>query len=132
MPYILAELFITLFRRFATRIAAVGVFLIENINHIANFDSEVESLVKPALCPLPEWIAIGTHALTILLGISGALLVCSILLPQPKTLVHSFSFDSRRTPDWLIRGKAVDCIHDYYYIELVDSQIWYLHMGSPR
>ena len=57
---------------FIGRLAAVGIFVLENLNHLMNFHREVETLVSPAISPLPVWIATGIHAVTIGLGISGS------------------------------------------------------------
>ena len=63
---------------FALRIAAVGIFITENINHASNFYFEVEKIVLPAVHPLPIELAAAIHALTILIGLSGALIVCYV------------------------------------------------------
>jgi hypothetical protein len=61
---------------FIARLAAVGVFLAENINHVVNFHFEVQTFVLPAISPLPLGFAVAIHFITIFLGLSGALLVC--------------------------------------------------------
>jgi hypothetical protein len=57
------------------RIVAVGIFVIENVNHTLNFGFEVRNLVSPALVPLPLFVAQVVHGITVLLGITGSLLV---------------------------------------------------------
>lgn len=59
---------------FVGRLAAVGIFIIENVSHIMNFELEVETLVSPATSPLPSWFAVGLHAITVGLGLSGSLM----------------------------------------------------------
>jgi hypothetical protein len=59
---------------FVGRLAAVGIFIIENVSHIMNFHLEVETLVSPATSPLPSWFAVGLHAITVALGLSGSLM----------------------------------------------------------
>ena len=56
------------------RALAVGIFVVENINHLLNFKQEVATLVHPAIQPLSIDIAMGVHALTICLGIVGSVL----------------------------------------------------------
>ena len=57
------------------RIIAVGIFVIENINHSLNFESEVNSLVAPALAPIPIFLAYVVHGITVVLGILGSITV---------------------------------------------------------
>ena len=58
---------------FLLRVIAVGIFVIENINHFLNFEDEVTSLVVPAVTEVVP-IAMVVHAVTICLGISGSLI----------------------------------------------------------
>ena len=60
------------------RILAVGIFVIENINHIVNFKGEVNEIVRYAIDPLPLWLAYALHGCTIVLGLTGSILVCLI------------------------------------------------------
>ena len=57
---------------FISRLMAVGIFTIENYNHIGNFKEEVETLVGPAWSPVP--IPSMIHAITIFLGFVGSVL----------------------------------------------------------
>lgn len=59
------------------RVMGVGIFVIENYNHLANFDMEVSQLVQPAVNPLPVSAAKILHAVTITLGLSGSMSVRS-------------------------------------------------------
>ena len=56
------------------RFLAVGIFLIENFNHIMYFSDEVQSLVGPAISPLPTSLAYFMHAVTVALGLTGSTL----------------------------------------------------------
>ena len=56
------------------RLLAGGIFVTENLNHVANFNQEVQTLVAPALSPLPPSIAVFVHALTVGLGLLGSTL----------------------------------------------------------
>ena len=58
------------------RVCAVGVFFIENLNHALHFQSEVETLVIPAISPLPASMGQIVHAITVFLGLSGSVMVC--------------------------------------------------------
>ena len=60
----------------AVRVLAVGIFVIENVNHLFNFSTEVEELVQHAVRPLSISMAYALHALTVTLGLSGSILVC--------------------------------------------------------
>lgn len=51
---------------------AAGIFVVENLNHLAGFAGEVKSLVIPAIHPIPAQAAFLLHALTISLGLAGS------------------------------------------------------------
>jgi hypothetical protein len=57
-----------------TRAIAAGIFVFENINHISAFENEVRTIVIPAINPIPPVVGYGIHALTIVLGLVGALM----------------------------------------------------------
>ena len=56
------------------RFLGVGIFAIENFNHIIGFHSEVSTVVSPALSPLPESLCSIVHIVTIGLGLTGSLM----------------------------------------------------------
>ena len=58
-----------------SRVSAVGIFVIENLNHFLNFQAEVDTLVIPAITPFPPLIAPIVHASTIFLGLTGSVMV---------------------------------------------------------
>jgi uncharacterized membrane protein YphA (DoxX/SURF4 family) len=57
------------------RIMGVGIFVLENYNHMMNFNTEVSALVHPAIHPLPRWVAEALHVSTITLGLAGSVSV---------------------------------------------------------
>jgi hypothetical protein len=56
------------------KVLAAGIFIVENLNHAIRFADEVNTLVGPAVSPLPETVALVIHALTVGLGISGSVM----------------------------------------------------------
>lgn len=78
---------------FLVRSLGVGIFVIENYNHLMYFDSEVSKLVAPAIRPLPRSLANILHAITITLGLTGSLSVREELLP-----ILSYSHSSSLYP----------------------------------
>jgi hypothetical protein len=56
-----------------SRFLGVGIFAIENYNHLVNFESEVQNMVIPALSPMPPVVCSIVHGLTIFLGLGGSL-----------------------------------------------------------
>ena len=54
------------------RFIGIGIFVIENINHIKNFESEVTFMVFPALSFLPRSVCSIVHMFTITLGLGGS------------------------------------------------------------
>lgn len=60
---------------FMARLFFVGIFVIENGLHAWFFDAEIETLVAPALRPLPRELAVCLHVVHIIFGMCGAIFV---------------------------------------------------------
>ena len=56
------------------RFLGVGIFAIENYNHMLNFQTEVTNMVMPALSPVPESACSIIHACTVSLGLGGSVM----------------------------------------------------------
>ncbi len=56
------------------RFLGVGIFAIENYNHLIGFESEVANIVSPALAPLPKPLCSIVHMITIGLGLGGSIM----------------------------------------------------------
>lgn len=54
------------------RLCFVGIFIVENIYHFCYFETEVQTMVMPAIAPLPRECAVCLHSLHIILGFCGA------------------------------------------------------------
>ena len=55
------------------RTCAVGIFVVENVNHLLSFEHEVSTFVAPAIRPLPLFVAYAIHGITISLGLFGSI-----------------------------------------------------------
>ncbi|CAE8627207.1 unnamed protein product [Polarella glacialis] len=60
---------------YLARACFVGIFITENIMHAIFFDLEVDSMVAPALAPLPREVAVCLHIVHIVFGLFGAIFV---------------------------------------------------------
>lgn len=60
---------------FVARLLFVGIFITENIMHAYFFELEVDSMVAPALAPLPREVAVCLHIVHIVFGMFGAIFV---------------------------------------------------------
>lgn len=57
---------------FLARLCFVGIFITENMLHAAYFELEVDTMVAPALAPLPREAAVCLHMVHIVFGLFGA------------------------------------------------------------
>mmetsp|Transcript_64603 Transcript_64603/g.140625 ORF Transcript_64603/g.140625 Transcript_64603/m.140625 type:complete len:529 (+) Transcript_64603:45-1631(+) len=60
---------------FLARACFVGIFVTENILHATYFDIEIETMVQPALAPLPREAAVCLHLVHIIFGLFGAVFI---------------------------------------------------------
>jgi len=60
---------------FLARLCFVGIFVTENMLHSAYFELEVDTMVHPALAPLPREVAVAVHVVLIVFGFFGAIFV---------------------------------------------------------
>jgi len=60
---------------FLARFCFVGIFVTENFLHSYHFEFEVDSMVAPALAPLPRELAVCLHLVHIIFGLFGAIFV---------------------------------------------------------
>lgn len=60
---------------FLARACFVGIFVTENLLHAYHFELEVDSMVAPALAPLPREAAVALHIVHIVFGLFGAVFI---------------------------------------------------------
>jgi len=60
---------------FLARACFVGIFVTENMLHSTYFELEVDTMVHPALAPLPREVAVAVHLVLIVFGFFGAIFV---------------------------------------------------------
>lgn len=102
---------------FLARLLAVGIFLVENVNHCFDFSKEVHEMVHPAIAPLPISLAYGVHFTTICLGLVGSSLFLSAKVGSKQFLSSVIAlsvFMMLITWNWWIRrfGQFVWDIED--------------------
>ncbi len=119
---------------FLVRSLGVGIFVVENYNHLLYFDTEASRLIQPAIRPIPGSLAKLVHAITITLGLSGSLSVWLWL-----TWLHAFSFVVHCSgfpagqPTTIARvAYASLCLHGHNYMDLVVQTRRRLYLASVR
>ena len=60
---------------FLARFAFVGIFMVENILHAIHFEFELDTMVMPAVAPLPYEFGVCLHLVHIIFGLFGAAFV---------------------------------------------------------